>query len=193
MISAIVLAAGQSKRMGTQKMLLPWGETSVIGKVITTLLASGLSNIHVVTGGIHSELVKKLKEFNVHFVYNPQYRNGEMLTSIQVGLKDISEEDDAVLVVLGDQPQIDVHVVQLIIDCYRLTRHKIIVPSYQMRRGHPWLLGKPFWEEILELRPPHTLRDFLNTHNETIDYVLVDNPGVIQDLDDQEDYDLYKP
>lgn len=193
MISAIVLAAGQSKRMGTQKMLLPWGGTSVIGKVISTLSASGIFDIHVVTGGIHSELEKKLKEFNVHFVYNPEYRNGEMLTSIQVGLRDISEEDDAALVVLGDQPQIDKHVVQLIMDCYRLTRHNIIVPSYQMHRGHPWLLGKPFWEEILELKPPHTLRDFLNKHNEIIDYVLVDNPGVIQDLDDQKDYDLYKP
>jgi len=193
MISAIVLAAGQSTRMGQQKMLLPWGHSTVIGKVLTTLLEAGVHDIHLVTGGSHTELENDLKEFKIDFIYNKDYNDGEMLTSIQVGLRGVGVESEAVLVVLGDQPQIESNIVQDILDRYISTHHKIIVPSYNMHRGHPWLIEKSYWEEILDLMPPHTLRDFLNMHNEVVDYVNVDTPSVIQDLDTQNDYYKYKP
>ena len=191
MISAIVLAAGQSIRMGQQKMLLSWGQTTVIGKVVLTLLEGGVHDICVVTGGSHSELEKNLQRFKLNFIINKNYRNGEMLTSIQVGLNAL--ESEAALVVLGDQPQIETWIVKAIVDRYLSTHHKIIVPSYNMRRGHPWLIEKSYWEEIFDLMPPHTLRDFLSLHNQVIDYLNVETPSVIQDLDTQHDYAKYKP
>lgn len=193
MISAVVLAAGQSARMGKPKMLLPWGKTTVIGKVISTLTEAGLSDVYVVTGGAQAELEKLLDTHPVHLVFNDQFMNGEMLTSVQVGLSNIEREIDAILIVLGDQPQIETLVVQAVIERYRSTAHELVVPSYRMHRGHPWLLGKSYWIEVLGLHPPFTLRDFLNEHNGDIDYVNVDTPSVVQDLDTREDYHRYKP
>ncbi len=193
MIAAIVLAAGQSTRMGKAKMLLPWGETTVIGMVVSTLKEAGVTDIHVVTGGTHAQLNKLLQEYKVHLIFNDQYMNGEMLTSIQVGLRNIGGEINAILIVLGDQPQIEPAVVRAVIERYRSTAHEIIVPSYKMHRGHPWLLAKSYWREILGLHPPQTLRDFLNEHNRDIDYVGVDTSSVIQDLDTKEDYHRYQP
>jgi molybdenum cofactor cytidylyltransferase len=193
MISAIVLAAGQSKRMGQQKMLLPWGETTVIGQVVSTLLATGIEDIHVVVGGSQSELLDVLQEYKIDTIFNKDYRNGEMLTSIQVGLRWLGKNTEAVLVVLGDQPQIESQIVQVIVNRYMNTHPKIIVPSYKMHRGHPWLVERSYWKQILELRPPLTLRDFLNNHNEAIEYINVNTPSVIQDIDTQNDYSQFKP
>jgi len=126
-------------------------------------------------------------------VYNKDYTNGEMLTSIQVGLRALGDNVDGILVVLGDQPQIEVHVVIEIVERYNASEHPIIVPSFKMHRGHPWLLDKIFWDEILALKPPMRLHDFLNAHINDIDYVNVDTPSVLQDLDTQQDYSRFKP
>jgi molybdenum cofactor cytidylyltransferase len=193
MISAIVLAAGQSKRMGRQKMLMPWGRTTVIGKVISTLVEAGVVNIHVVTGGNQDELKDALREYNIQYIQNKDFANGEMLASVKVGLISMGKESEAALNVLGDQPQIEYKVIQIIVERYIETHNKIIVPSYQMHRGHPWLVEKSYWKEILNLTPPATLRDFLISHNDVIDYVNVDSQSVLQDLDTQADYSQFKP
>ncbi len=193
MISAIVLAAGQSNRMGQQKMLMQWGQTIVIGKVIGTLLEAGVSDSHVVTGGNQTEIEAALKVYDVTYIYNKDYANGEMLTSVQVGLDSLGDQSEAALIVLGDQPQIETKVVQEILDRYLSAHHNIIVPSYQMHRGHPWLVEKSYWNEILDLKHPATLRDFLNAHHLVIDYLIVDSQSVIQDLDTPADYTQYKP
>jgi molybdenum cofactor cytidylyltransferase len=193
MISAMVLAAGQSTRMGQPKMLLPWGQTTVIGQVVSTLFEAGLIDIHIVAGAYQAELKKAIKEKKVDFIINKDYGDGELLTSVQVGLRSLEKITGGVLIVLGDQPQIKSQVVKKIIDTYSASNHKIIVPSYQMHRGHPWLVDKSLWNVILDLTPPTTLHDFLNTHNNEIDYIVVDTPSVIQDLDTQDDYNRLKP
>jgi molybdenum cofactor cytidylyltransferase len=193
MISAIVLAAGISMRMGQQKMLMPWGQTTVIGSIIQTLIEARVDEINVVTGGNETALKAELKMFSIRYIYNPDFANGEMLTSVQVGLKSLGDESEAALIVLGDQPQIELNIVREIIDRYNLTPHKIIVPSYQKHRGHPWIVAREFWKEICTLSQPQTLRNFLNTNNEKIDYLTVDSPTIIQDIDTQADYLRYKP
>jgi molybdenum cofactor cytidylyltransferase len=193
MISAIVLAAGQSKRMGQQKMFMPWGQTSVIGKVVSTLLEAGIMEVCVVTGGNQAELKETLGAYEISYTYNKDFANGEMLTSVQVGLESLGEKSEAVLIVLGDQPQIKVKVIQEIVERYGSTLHKIIVPSYQMHRGHPWLLEKTYWQDIQNIKPPETLRNFLKAHQEVIDYMTTDSQSIIQDLDTQADYFQYKP
>lgn len=193
MISAIVLAAGQSTRMGADKMLLPWGATTVIDNVIATLQEAGVGDIHVVTGGTDLKVRKALSGRDVSYIVNPDYQNGEMLNSIQTGLRSLGENTEAILVVLGDQPHIEVQIIQIICERYLATRHAIIVPSYRMHRGHPWLVSKAYWNEILELKPPLTLNDFLNNHSEEIEYVIVNTPSILQDLDTRKDYLKHKP
>lgn len=193
MISAIVLAAGQSMRMGQPKMILPWGQTTVIGKIIATLVQAGLSDVYVVTGGNQKELEKALPQLPLNFVFNPDYANGEMLSSVQVGLRSIHGSIEAALIVLGDQPQIEAKIVKAIMESYLSTRNKIIVPSYQMHRGHPWLIDRSIWNEILDLKPMSTLRDYLSWNKDDISYINVDTPTIIQDLDTPNDYQNFKP
>ena len=83
MISAIILAAGESKRMGQPKMLLPWGKVSVLGQVISTFQSAGIEDIIVVTGGAHEQVEEIVKENGARSVFNRNYANGEMLSSLQ--------------------------------------------------------------------------------------------------------------
>ena len=101
----VILAAGLSTRMGKPKMILPWGKSTIIGTVVSTLAATGLKKIIVVTGGASREIEEVLSGFSQQIVFNPMYENGEMLYSIQTGLSVLPSNIHAALVVLGDQPQ----------------------------------------------------------------------------------------
>jgi molybdenum cofactor cytidylyltransferase len=193
MISAVVLAAGQSKRMGQQKMLLPWGNITVIEKVIETLLNSGIDDIHIVVGGSYKQIIKILREYQLEFIINKNYRNGEMLTSLKLGIKSLHNDTEAALIVLGDQPQIESSIVQAILNRFKSSHNPIVVPSYKMKRGHPLLISRQLWKSLLMLNTPMTLRDFLDENSKLIDYLIVNNSSVIQDLDTPDDYFRYKP
>jgi molybdenum cofactor cytidylyltransferase len=188
LISAIVLAAGKSSRMGIPKMTLPWGNSTVIGKVITTIQEAGLSNIQVVTGSNQKEVEDSLNGFPVNFIFNPIYNEGEMISSVQIGLTSLLRISDAALIVLGDQPQMETQTIKVIMESYYSTRCQIVVPSYQMHHGHPWLIEKSLWDEVIALETNATLRDYLNRNQERINYVNVNSPSVLQDLDTLIDY-----
>src|SRR5512138_469991 len=101
MISAIILAAGESKRMGQAKMLLPWGKLTVLERVIMTFQNAGIEDIIVVTGGAHQEVEKLVHSRKVHSVFNKEFSNGEMLSSIQCGLRRMKDQATATLIGLG--------------------------------------------------------------------------------------------
>ena len=192
-ISAIILAAGQSKRMGQPKMLLPWGNTTVLGKVIETLQAAGIEDILVVTGGAKAEVEKIIANYKVRVVHNENFEQGEMLGSIQLGLHKQKSSSEAALICLGDQPQIEEGTVQTVVESFHANKSSIVVPSYQMRRGHPWLIAKELWGEVLQMTAPESMRDFLNKHKSEILYVDINSPSILQDLDTPEDYLKLKP
>jgi len=192
MITAIILAAGQSKRMGKPKMLLPWGGTTVLEKVIATFKTANVDEILVVTGGKRQQ-IEALVEGSARTLFNPNYAEGEMLSSVQIGLAGLLPGTEAALIGLGDQPQVQGRSVQLVIDEYRTSGASIVVPSFQMRRGHPWLVMRDHWGEILAMRSPASLRDFLNNHADEIHYVAVNSDSILQDLDTPEDYLKFKP
>src|SRR6266540_253576 len=114
MISAIILAAGQSKRMGQPKMLLPWGTSTVIEHVITTFLNAGIEDVIVVTGGAREQVERPISQYPVRKVHNNDYAAGEMLSSIQCALRAMPDLSQAVLIGLGDQPQVQERSVRLI-------------------------------------------------------------------------------
>jgi molybdenum cofactor cytidylyltransferase len=188
MIAAIVLAAGLSRRMGVPKMVLPWKNTTVIGQVVDVLAQAGINEMVVVTGGAHEKVEAALEGLPVKLVFNPRYPEDEMAYSLQAGLLALSEEVEATLVALGDQPQIECTVVQAIMAAYQQSKAALIVPSYKMRRGHPWLMVRSLWPEVQILPSGRTLRDVLNAQAEQINYLQVDTPSILQDLDTPEDY-----
>lgn len=188
MIAAVILAAGQSKRMGSPKMILPWGNTTVIGQVVAVLQEAGVSEICVVTGGAHEQVDLALQNLPVKTVFNPRFEQDEMALSLQIGLASLPPQVQATLVVLGDQPQIQPQVVCSVIQAYLEQPMPLVVPSYQMRRGHPWLIDRVLWPEVQALQPPCILRDVLTSQPERILYVPVTTDSILRDLDTPEDY-----
>jgi molybdenum cofactor cytidylyltransferase len=186
-ISAVILAAGKSTRMGGQKMMLPWGNTTVLGKVIQTLRDAGVEDIVLVTNSV---IAKEVTRYEVRGTLNDE---GEMLESVQIGLQAQKPSAEATLICLGDHPQVGEGDIRRVCEGFRQSQARVVVPSYQMRRGHPWLIVRELWGEILSLRPPQSMRDFLNAHRDEIFYVECTSPSTLQDLDTPADYLKYKP
>ena len=193
MISAIILAAGESKRMGQPKLLLPWGNTTVLGQVISVLRSAEVEDIVTVTGGFQEQVEAIAKQGGSRVIFNARYASNEMLSSIQLGLGSLKPEAETALICLGDQPQVQEGSVRKVCYAFQRSQSSLIVPSYQMRRGHPWLVARPLWGEILNMRSPGSPRDFLNLHSKEIEYVEIDNSSILEDLDTPEDYLKFKP
>jgi molybdenum cofactor cytidylyltransferase len=199
-ITAIVPAAGLSTRMGgyVPKPLLPWGAGTVVEQVVATLLDAGIVDVLVVTGHRREALEAVLAPYPVRCVFNPAYASGEMLSSIQTGLRAVPADHTGALIALADQPQLRVAVVEQVL---RIAGddacQSVIIPSYQHRRGHPILLPRWTWQEVLELPHGETLRTVINRHAAAIHYLAVDTPTVLADVDTPEQYrdalDIHTP
>ncbi len=190
MIAAIVLAAGLSRRMGRFKLTLPWGETTVIGQVVGTLQAAGLGEIVVVTGHRADAVRAALTGTCASLVHNPEYATREMLSSIQAALAALhGSTAPAALLCLGDQPQMEVATVQAVLIAGAADDWGgIVIPSYQMRAGHPILLPRWLWPEILACSG--TLRDVMAAHRAAdTRYLTLDTPTILADLDTPADYE----
>lgn len=189
-VTAVILAAGMSTRMGSPKMLLRWNDSTVIQVVLTALHTAGIEHSIVVLGAAEKEISRLLEQlpFEVHRVHNPNYANGEMTDSIKIGMEAVPESIQAVLIALGDQPQIQGETIGAILSRYEQTHNRLIVPSYQMRRGHPWLVDRALWADLKSLSPQFTMRDFMRKHSAAIDYLTVDTPSILQDLDTPDEY-----
>lgn len=192
-ISALILAAGESRRMGQPKMLLTWGQTTVLGHVIATFQQAGIRDIVVVVGGAREQVEEIVNQHGAQSVYNAEHAKGEMLLSLQCGIEAQAPQTQATLIALGDQPQIQEGTVRLICERFQNTKSRLIVPSFEMRRGHPWLVDRSLWTEILEMRPQQSPRDFLHGHAQEIDYVQVQTSSILADIDTLEDYQRSRP
>jgi molybdenum cofactor cytidylyltransferase len=187
-IAAIVLAAGKSERMGRPKMALPWGDTTVLGAVLRALASAGIEDIRVVTGAARDLVEPLCVEPGVTTVFNAAYGQADMLSSIQTGLKSLSAMTEAALVVLGDQPQIQVETIHRVVEAYRRSRPRLVAPSHRMRRGHPWLVDRQMWPELLKMTPNDTAREFLARHDGEIKYVEIESATIHKDVDTPDEY-----
>jgi molybdenum cofactor cytidylyltransferase len=188
-ISAIVLAAGLSTRMGQLKQLLPYEEHTVIEQVVSALLASPVDEVLVVTGHKREAVEAALVRWPVKAVFNPDYAQGEMLSSVQAGLRATSAACQAALLAVGDMPAIQPSVIARLICAYRAAGDDFVyIPSYQMRAGHPVLVPRPHWGAILSLPRGENLRSVLRAKDTHVQWVVVDTPSVLRDIDTPSDY-----
>jgi molybdenum cofactor cytidylyltransferase len=187
MIWAVILAAGESRRMGTQKLLLPYGKTTVVEAIVRTALDSSVDGTVVVLGADKEKVRKTLKSYPVSFAVNRDFRRG-MLSSIQVGFESLPGEAGAAVLMLGDQPAVPFDVVDGLVSKYRENGRGIIIPVYRARRGHPILIETGYRREILGLDPGVGLRQLIQAHAQDIIEVEVSSPAVLKDMDNPEDY-----
>ena len=188
MISAILLAAGESKRMGRTKLLLKWDQRTIIEKSVDTLLAAKIDELIVVLGHQAQAVLRKLGARRLKAVINHQYRMG-MSTSIRRGLGEVGPKSEAILIALADQPFVETDLIDHLIDIYRQNPHGIVLPSYKGGRGHPVILDRfRYGEEMRNLTGDVGCRPILNRHPEDILEVEVKSEGVIADIDSWEEY-----
>lgn len=176
-IAGILLAAGDSTRMGTQKLLLPVGDESMIERVARVAMDSGLSPIVAVTGRDH-DAVAALLEDHVLIARNPDPARG-MLSSIRVGLEALPKDLHAVVLFLGDQPGCTVAQVKALV----ASNATIAVPTHEGRRGHPLLFSMRYREAILTRYDDTGLRGLLREHADEVCEIPLDDEGVLIDVD----------
>ena len=187
MTAAIVLAAGLSRRMGVQKLLLPYGGDTVVGHIVTQLLASTLDEVYVVVGHEGGRVRSALVGRPVAVVTNPDYGTG-MLSSVRCGLRALPERCRDVLVALGDQPAVHAGLIDDMIRAFAAEQKGILVPCHDGRRGHPLLFSVRYRDEILAHYDRVGLRGLLQAHADDIANLPVSSPAVLADMDCPTDY-----
>ncbi len=192
MIWAVILAAGESRRMGTQKLLLPFGETTVVGAVVGTALASRVDRVLVVLGADKDDVREEIERLGINFVVNEHFAEG-MLSSVQAGFRALPADAEAAVVMLGDQPFLPARVVDAVIEAFRRSGKGIVVPAFQGRRGHPVLVDLKYRDAVLALDPADGLRRLMHAHPEDIFEAEVEDANILRDMDVPEDYEGVKP
>ncbi len=187
MICAMVLAAGLSRRMGTQKLLLPYLGKPMIAHVVDELLRSPVDQVFVVIGKQGKPILEALAGRGVHPVTNTQAEE-EMLHSVRSGLIAMPEEAAAAMVVLGDQPSITADLVAELVRAFHATSRGIVMPTYKGKRGHPLLFAMHYRDEILTRHEGRGLRGLLEAHPQDVFELEVPTAGVLEDIDLPEDY-----
>ncbi len=187
MIWAIILAAGESKRMGEPKMLLPFGVKTIIEAVAESVVSSEVEGSLIVLGAEKQRIEEKIKDYGIKSVFNPDFQSG-MLSSVQCGFKAVPEGTRAVLVVLGDQPRISSSIINQLIEAFNKTGKGIVLPVFEGERGHPVIIDMKYREEVENLSPEIGLRGTVYSHPEDILEVEVDAPSILGDIDDETDY-----
>jgi len=187
MICAIVLAAGESRRMGAQKLLLPFGGKTVIAHVADELLRSDVDAVYVVVGHEGKRISEELSRRPVTVVTNPDYKVG-MLSSVRCGLQALPQQCEKVLVALGDQPAITSELVNRMVQSFSTTDKGILVPLYRGKRGHPVLFSIHYRNDIMTCFDNVGLRGLLQAHPDEVFELSVSTPTVLSDMDRPEDY-----
>lgn len=186
-VSAILLAAGESKRMGQPKQLMPLDQTTILGKTLKNLLNSMVSEIIVVLGYKAEEVIKTITDKPVKIVVNPNYQQG-MSTSIIAGLKLIDSRAQAFMLALGDQPYINSQTINSLIEAFGTNDKGIVIPVYQGRRGHPVVFAIRYQGKLLKLKGDVGGREIVDQRSDDVLEVAVNCEGIHIDIDTLDNY-----
>ena len=204
-VTAVVLAAGESRRMGRNKMLLPWGESTVLGRTLDNVRASVVSDVIVVTGHEREEVEAVVAlagrtqigddattAVSIQVVHNSDYAKG-MLASVQAAVRALPPATEAILVVLGDQPMVEPQTIDRLLAAYAASPAGLVAPYVGERRGNPVLIDRRYFAELLALPPEAAPRALLGRHADDVLAVAVDSEAVLHDLDRPEEYAHHRP
>ena len=190
MINAIILAAGQSKRMGKPKPLLRFNDQTFLEQIISVLKHSDVGRITVVLGAEADTIRKSVDLTGTNIVINQDYQRGQ-LSSLTAGIKESPEDTEAILICLVDNPFITEEVVNKIVRTFKETNNPIIVPVFNKRRGHPTLFSRSLFNELLSAPEEKGARYVLYSNEEKILELEVSERGISIGIDTPDDYKLH--
>ena len=197
MISAIILAAGESTRMGRQnKLLLPLGNRPLIGHIVQTVLQSEADEVIVVLGHQADHVREALAAHEVTFALNPRYREG-MTTSIQAGVQAASAETSGFMICLSDLPMIEPAELNQLMAAFREAiqhdpRH-LVRPVYQGQPGHPVIFPVHLKPAILRHQDLHGCQNIVKQNRALLTEVEMATDHVLRDMDTPDAYEAMHP
>lgn len=193
MIAAVILAAGQGRRLGQTKQLLAWGQTTILGQTIQQVQASQVDEVVVVTGHDAAAVSAIASAHQVRTVHNPAHATGELLSSLQAGIKTLAQPVAAAIVILADQPFIPPTVINQLIMAFQQGVGQLIAPVFHGQRGNPVLIGQALFPDLLALPPLSAPRALFQQHPEKVFLVEVATDAILLDIDQWEDYERLRP
>jgi len=183
-VTAILLAAGRSSRMGAFKPLLPFGNKTVIECCIDYLRDGGVEEILVVLGHSADEIREQVS--GVKFALNPD-PDSPMGASIAAGVRELPETAGATLIALVDHPAVPPTIVSTLLESWK-SGARLVIPTWQGRGGHPVLVDLSFKPELLTLSESGGLRALFDAHRNEVTRVPVSSPFIARDMDTWDDY-----
>lgn len=188
-IIAIVLAAGYSSRMKRNKMLLPFGDSTVIENTVQGLFRSLVDGVAVVVGNEQAQIRQALANYPVQFIENPRFAQG-MSSSVQEGIRVLQEDPElaGVMLIPGDMPLVQWTTVNAVLQKFAASDFSIIIPVYQGKKGHPVLFSKTLFPQLLEISGDVGAREVVWRNSAQCCFLEVDDPGILIDIDSPEEY-----
>ncbi|MBI4887803.1 MAG: nucleotidyltransferase family protein [Acidobacteria bacterium] len=194
MVTAIVLAAGESKRMGRPKALLPDREgRPFVARLVRAFAAAGVDDVILVTGTQHAAIAAAVAAdaplVSPTILINPDPARGQ-LSSLWIGLEAAARPGlEAVLVTPVDIPMVRPSTIQQVVEVWRTTRAPIVRPAVGARHGHPVLFDRAVFDELRRAPLADGARAVVHAHADSLVNVPVDDEGCLVDVDTPADYD----
>lgn len=188
MIAGLVLAAGESSRMGTDKALLKFCGRTFLETVVEKLREGGIERVVVVLGHHAQEIRDAVELTGALVVVNADYRRGQT-SSLQAGLKALAGSNpEGVVLALVDHPAFKPETVRQLVAAFRASNAAVTIPTYEGHRGHPVVIDCPLFQELNALNPGEGANTVLRKYRQQTRWVEVADPGILLDVDDPESY-----
>jgi molybdenum cofactor cytidylyltransferase len=186
-VSAILLGAGESKRMGQDKLSLPWGKKTVLEQCLRNLLRSDVEELIVVLSPRSGRMGNEWREPKIKTVKNSNPGAG-MSSSIRRGLEVLDPSSHGILIALGDQPFIGTRTINVLIQAFVRGKRTIVVPSFRGMPGHPVIFHQRYLKQLFNLRGDAGGRSIIEKYPEEVGLVRVRSEAVTKDIDTWDDY-----
>lgn len=188
MIAGLILAAGESSRMGRDKALLTYRGRTFLETVIATLHKASVERVTVVLGHHAEQIQGAVTLEGAEMVVNRDYLRGQT-SSLQAGLRALESPSlEAVVLCLVDHPLVSADTVRKLLASFRQSGAPVVIPTYENQRGHPVLIGRALFEELLRLSPDEGANTVIRKQRDRTELVEVSDEGILLDVDDPEAY-----
>ncbi len=193
MIAALVLAAGGSTRLGRPKQLEPWGDTTLLGHVLQLVVSARFEERYLVLGAQTDEVIDSVDLTGWTVVENPEWDQG-LASSLRAGLDAVMRFSRAeqVAIFLGDQPDVDLDVVERLVAAARISRRQAVVPKYRYIWSNPVIVSKPLWSRLMSLDGDEGAKRLLQAHPDWVEEVWFEQRPP-RDVDTERDVGDLRP